>query len=84
MGGRQINCELCGAEVKPEIVNDINNPISSAETPECWTLQIQTEAIFADNFPLMSKLSAKTGGNCLQIWANCLQILPWVSTGLHQ
>ena len=23
---------------------------SPAETPECWNLQFQTEAIFADNF----------------------------------
>ena len=24
---------------------------SPPETPECWNLQFQTEAIFADNFP---------------------------------
>ena len=34
---------------------------SPAETPECWTLQTQTEAKFADNFPIMSKLSSNFG-----------------------
>ena len=34
----------------------IDIDISPADTPECWTHQFQTEAIFADNFP--SKLTA--------------------------
>jgi len=53
---------------------------SLAETPERWTLQFQTEAIFADIFPqfvdnffLMIKLSAiweKLSANMASVW-NC-------------
>ena len=39
-------------------------PPSSAETPECWTPQVQTEAIFADNLDIKGKLSA----NMASVW----------------
>ena len=50
---------------------------SPAETPECWTLQVQTEAIFANSLPYMSKLSAnleKYSANMAKLSANMASV----------
>jgi hypothetical protein len=36
---------------------------SPAETPECWNLQFQTEAIFADKFALFAENFPKFADN---------------------
>ena len=37
---------------------------SSAETPKCWSLQFQTEAILAENLDIYGKLSL----NMVSVW----------------
>ena len=57
----------------------VKPPGSPAENPECWTPQVQTEAICADNFPLMSYLSANLGkfsANMTKMYANMASV--WI------
>ena len=76
-------------DIDIDIDIEIDIDISPAETPECWTPQFQTEAIFADNFP--SKLSSnlekfsanitKLSANMAVVW-NCRLQHSGVSAGL--